>query len=705
MSNFYLGKDSENNKFFYNGNHLLTHAAILGMTGSGKTGLCIGLIEESILNGVSSIIIDPKGDLSNLLLHFPEMSREDFFNWSENPDESYQLWSEGLKEWDLTPEMVYNLKKADYNVFTPASDAGKKISILSSFDAGMTWQGNEKILRDKISNLVSAILSLVGYKENNMLQKEHVFLSNLFEYTWAKNESFNLFELVVRIMNPPFKNIGAFSVDVVFPFDERQRFAVTLNNIISSPNFKNWSDGEPLNINNLLNGDNPKVNIFSINHLSDDDRMFFLTMFLSAYESWMFSQSGKKQLKSILYIDEVAGYLPPVKNPSCKPSLMRLLKQARAFGVGIVLATQNPIDIDYKALSNVGTWFVGKLQTERDKKRLADGLKSAGLNDYSAIISSLKKREFLVHNINESPKVFSTRWTINYLAGPLDREQIKMLNQNNTYYNEESPIGETGKTRPFVNGYKEYFIPGKKNDTYIPKVFIRVSVGYSYKPSNLIGKFEKFLVGYSSENFTEFNLSEGLSNNPVEGYFKNIPVNMDDKNIKRIKARFIEWIINNINPSILTNKVLGLTSYVDTPLSNFHKVCKDTAEEKGIQFNIKQVEKIMIEISKRNIEIKEFGIIWLPESLDMKQCFMVKQIITKQKRTNKKMNTRNQKVEENQIWESIFYHGEVRLIIHKVLPKEDIVEAYSCDVNSSCGGQIRTYFLSTFHDCYKLVEE
>lgn len=456
---FYLGRlfDLKNGKalpqpLHYDPSNLTTHAVVTGMTGSGKTGLCIGLMEEAALQGIPAILIDPKGDLTNLLLHFPNLAPSDFQPWldadtlrrqgrdlAQAAAETAEQWREGLTTWGITPERIAALNaSAQYAVYTPGSDAGLQISVLSSLEAPqIPWEGNREILREKISSAVTALLGLVGYSDIDPLRsREHILLSNIFEHAWSNSRPLNLTELILQVQAPPFDKLGAFRVDNFFPSKERNELALTLNNILASPAFEAWREGAPMDIPSLLYTPEgkPRHTVFYVAHLSEGERMFFVTLLLAAFEAWMRTQSGSTSLRALLYFDELYGYLPPTAMPPSKIPLLRMLKQARAFGVGLVLATQNPVDVDYKALSNAGSWFVGKLQTERDKNRLLDGLQSASAdldrNAYSEIISALGRRVFLMHNIHATaPVLFQTRWTMNFLAGPLTRPQIAPLNR------------------------------------------------------------------------------------------------------------------------------------------------------------------------------------------------------------------------------------------------------------------------------------
>ncbi len=457
-ANFYLGKyfDSKSgkltdNKLEYDSTDLTTHAVVTGMTGSGKTGLCISLLEEAALKGIPAIIIDPKGDLTNLLLHFPDLAPQDFQPWIDpevvrragtTPEEAAQKaaesWREGLAEWDVTPDRITALKNAaQFAIFTPGSDAGISISVLSSLDApDLDWETNREALRERITSTVTALLGLVGMNDLDPIRsREHILLSNIFEAHWSEGRGLDLTELILQTQTPPFDKLGAFPVDTFFPAKDRMELAMTLNNILAAPAFETWREGQSLDVKSLLFTEDgkPRHSIFYLAHLSDGERMFFVTLLLSAVETWMRTQSGSTLLRALLYMDEIFGYLPPTANPPSKQPLLRMLKQARAFGLGLLLATQNPVDVDYKALSNAGTWFIGKLQTERDKLRLLDGLESltGGISRdaMDKLISSLGKRVFIMQNVHEkAPILFQTRWAMNFLAGPMTRSQIPDLN-------------------------------------------------------------------------------------------------------------------------------------------------------------------------------------------------------------------------------------------------------------------------------------
>ncbi|MBF8283462.1 MAG: hypothetical protein HW378_2377 [Anaerolineales bacterium] len=443
-----------NDPLLYDPADLTTHAVCVGMTGSGKTGLCIDLLEEAALSGLPAILIDPKGDIANLLLQFPDLKPEDFQPWVNVDDarrakltveefakQKADEWKAGLAQWGLGPENIQKLKDAvEWAVYTPGSDAGRPVSILKSLEAPeIAWDENQEILRERIAGICAALLGLVGLEADPVKSREHILLANIFENAWKSGQPLDLAGLITQVQTPPFPKLGVFEVDRFYPEKDRMELALALNAIVAAPSFQSWISGEPLDIPALLRTPEgkPRISIMYVAHLTETERMFFITLLLEQIGAWLRGQSGTTSLRALLYFDEVYGYFPPHPyNPPSKVPLLRLLKQARAFGLGVVLVTQNPGDLDYKGLTNAGTWFIGKLQTERDKARLLEGLETISAQSRAVLdiatldtlISSLAPRTFLLHNVHApAPVVFQTRWAMSYLAGPLTREQIRIL--------------------------------------------------------------------------------------------------------------------------------------------------------------------------------------------------------------------------------------------------------------------------------------
>jgi hypothetical protein len=527
---FFLGKayNSESQRLqediiLYDSKDLTTHAVIIGMTGSGKTGLGIGLLEEALIDGIPFIAIDPKGDLPNLLLTFPELRPADFKPWINSHDalskamtpdqfaeQQAKHWREGLAGWNQEPHRIARLKaSAEFAVYTPGSNAGRPVNVLRNFapppDVIMK---DLDLRRERIETTVTGLLTLLGIESDPITSREHILLANIFENTWGQNRSLDLASLIQTIQAPPFKRIGVMDLDVFYPSKDRFGLAMRLNNLLAAPGFEAWMEGEPLDIGRLLYTTHglPRASIFTINHLSDGQRMFFTATLLNELVGWMRTQPGTASLRAVLYMDEIFGFFPPVGNPPSKTPLLTLLKQARAYGLGVVLSTQNPVDLDYKGLSNTGTWFIGRLQTERDKQRVLSGLEGTATGakfsrrQMEETLSGLAKRTFLLHNVHETvPALFQTRWTLSYLAGPMTRDQIKrlpenhskpvgMISQPSAEIKSITPIGahgaEIGTLDPPISppGIDTYYLAASgsgKGLIYVPAVIGRMDVHYS----------------------------------------------------------------------------------------------------------------------------------------------------------------------------------------------------------------------------------
>ena len=457
---FYLGrpydlakKKTKEGLLLYDSKDLVTHAVCVGMTGSGKTGLCIALLEEAAIDGIPSIVIDPKGDLTNLLLTFPALRSADFAPWV-NPEDAQKkgetvdqfasdqadLWKKGLADWGQSGERIEKLRSAaDFRIYTPGSSAGFPVSIMSSFVAPpRVILDDKELLDERVATIVTSLLGLLGVDADPIKSREHILLSNIINKSWTDATDLDLATLIQQIQSPPLPKIGVMDLESFFPAKDRFALAMLLNNLLAAPGFSSWMEGEALDLQSMLHTPDgkPRVAIFSIAHLNDAERMFFVSLLLNQTLGWVRTQSGTTSLRAILYMDEIFGYFPPVANPPSKLPLLTLLKQGRAFGLGVVLVTQNPVDLDYKGLSNTGTWFIGRLQTERDKARVIEGLEgvaaSAGQTfdrqKVEQTLAGLGNRIFLMNNVHEDHnEIFESRWAMSYLRGPLTRSQIKTL--------------------------------------------------------------------------------------------------------------------------------------------------------------------------------------------------------------------------------------------------------------------------------------
>ena len=517
LGSFYLGKrqDADTGSLtedlvLYDSKDLTTHAVIIGMTGSGKTGLGIGLLEEAALDHIPVIAIDPKGDMGNLLLTFPKLAAQDFRPWvnprsatdqGQTVDEfaaaQAALWKKGLGEWGQTGERIRHLRDSvDMAIYTPGSNSGIPVSVLKSFAAPEpALMDDLDLYRERVQATATGILTLLGIDADPVASREHILVSQLLDHAWQEGRELDIAALIAAIQNPPFTTIGVMSVDAFFPEKDRFALAMRLNNLLAAPGFEAWMQGEPLSAKNLLYTPEgkPRISVLSIAHLDDASRMFFVSMLLNEIIAWMRAQPGTSSLRAILYMDEIFGFMPPVANPPTKTLFLTLLKQARAYGLGLVLATQNPVDLDYKGLSNTGTWFIGRLQTERDKARVMEGLEGASQGDFDRqameqTLAGLGKRRFLLHNVHEDePVVFGTRWVMSYLAGPLTRDQIRTLMAGTQPVTETAAAGaakpKSGRSTDapaLPPAIDQYFVPGGTGDvTYFPRLIAGAELVFS----------------------------------------------------------------------------------------------------------------------------------------------------------------------------------------------------------------------------------
>lgn len=658
--NFYLGRifDVKSAKtteeaYLYEPADLTTHAVITGMTGSGKTGFCIGLLEEAALKGIPAIAIDPKGDLTNLILHFPDLLPTDFHPWidpdaarreGKTVDELAAItaanWKKGLGDWGLGKEQLQKLKDSvEFTIYSPGSSSGVPVNILASFQSpDIEWSGNEEILREKIASIVTALLGLVGLSNIDPLRsREHILVSNLLETAWSTGKTLQLSDLILQVQNPPFERLGALPVDGFFPAKDRFELSMLLNNFMASPSFQIWLSGQTLDIQKILYkpDGSPRHSIFYIAHLSEGERMFFVTMLYAAIESWMRAQRGTSSLRTLVYFDEIMGYLPPVANPPSRTVILRMLKQARAFGVGLVLATQNPVDLDYKALSNAGTWVIGRLQTEQDKNRLLDGLTSAAgsidRNEVDKLLSGLGKRIFMVQNVHaKKPVLIQTRWCLNYLAGPMTRTQLPALNalagvnvsatetqgrsknlaasadiKTPPQSQEPSKAGFT-TTRPgTAQGLDEVFLPAdvsfsqaaqkagvstsQSGMVYKPALFGQIQVNYLSRTYNLdtsrriaclVDEDPSGRVTWDDYSFQEQDVRALRSERePQNALYDVIPGWMGDaKKLAQLQNDLEDWVYRTGSITILSNKSLKQFAPFDMPKDAFITECKKAAE-------------------------------------------------------------------------------------------------------------------------------
>jgi hypothetical protein len=511
---FYLGRQLDpstkartDTPVLYDASDLVTHGVIVGMTGSGKTGLGIGLIEEAAIDGVPVIAIDPKGDLGNLLLTFPGLTGAEFKPWvnpGEDADAEAARWSKGLAEWGEDGARIARLRaSAEFALYTPGSSSGRPLSIVKSFAApSAAVIGDAELFSDRLTTAATSVLTLAGVDAEPNRSREHVLVSTLFAEAWRNGRDLDLASLIAQVQAPPISRVGVLDLEAFYPAKDRFALAMQLNQLLAAPGFAAWLQGEPLEIDRLLYTEQgkPRVSVISIAHLDDQERMFFVSLLLNELVGWMRAQRGTSSLRAMVYFDEIFGFLPPVANPPSKAPLLTLLKQARAFGLGLVVATQNPVDLDYKALANAGTWMLGRLQTDRDKARVLDGLEGASASRGGAfdrakidqLLSGLGKRVFLLHDVHEpEPILFETRWTLSYLRGPLDREEIRKLapvppkpaepvqpSEGGTVSPKLAKASAASEGGPMLDpAVSQYYV--SSGDLYVPMIIGAARVSYS----------------------------------------------------------------------------------------------------------------------------------------------------------------------------------------------------------------------------------
>ena len=633
LGEFYLGRhhDLENRQtqadlLLYESKHLVTHGLVVGMTGSGKTGLCFDIIEEAAIDGIPAILIDPKGDLANLLLTFPELKPEDFKPWVNEDDARKQgisleelavqqaaLWRKGLAAWDQDGTRIARLRAAaDFAVYTPGSSAGLPISILKSFTVPPPEiMEDVESLRERVASTVAGLLGLVGINADPVKSRESILLSNVVQAAWGQGRDLDLAALIHEVQQPTVARIGVLDIESFYPTKDRFELAMQLNNLLASPSFAAWMEGEPLDIGNLLYTPTgrPRVAIFSIAHLGDSERMFFVTLLLNQMLGWMRAQSGTNSLRALLYMDEIFGYFPPVANPPSKIPLLTLLKQGRAFGVGVVLATQNPVDLDYKGLANIGTWFIGRLQTDRDKARVLDGLEGAMIGrgatfDRGAMeqtLAGLGSRVFLLHSVHEDGfDIFESRWAMSYLRGPLSRTQLKRLTEARRATREPAggsatplPVpprepqppaepsggraGDAGKTRPMLPPQvPQFFVPVRGGAPaggvilYQPRLLGAAQIRFSDPKTRLDCKRDILVMTEITDSAVPVDwaaaeelaiTANDLEKTPVDAeYSAFAPAASQVKNYEKWSKDFAAWIFSHHTLTLYKSAALNQTS-------------------------------------------------------------------------------------------------------------------------------------------------
>ena len=649
---FYLGRpyDLEQKKpkeglLLYDSKDLVTHAVCVGMTGSGKTGLCIALLEEAAIDAIPAIVIDPKGDLSNLMLTFPNLSPEDFAPWTnegEDAAQKAQLWKDGLASWGQDGDRIKRLREAaEFRIYTPGSNAGIPVSILKSFDApNETVRQDNELLAERINTTATSLLGLIGITADPLRSREHILISNILNHEWSNGRSLDIASLIQQIQSPPMTKVGVMELDSFFPAGDRLELAMALNHLLASPSFASWMEGEPLDVQQLLytSVGKPRLSIFSIAHLGDAERMFFVSLLLNQVLGWVRAQSGTTSLRAILYMDEIFGYFPPVANPPSKLPLLTLLKQGRAFGLGVVLATQNPVDLDYKGLANTGTWFIGRLQTERDKARVLEGLEgvAAGTGqkfdkqEMEEMLAGLSNRIFLLNNVHDdAPEVFETRWAMSYLRGPLTRTQIKtLMDPLKSKITPSSPVttqspaqtittsAPPAQQRPQLSSdISQYYIPVRsahdENLSYRPMLLGAAEIHYSKSKTiemtqqvTLLTTINDGPIDLDWNEATSIELpAEDLESEPqADAQFTDVPPKASKvKSYATWRKDFASWLYRNQRLDLLESPSLDIASNPGESERDFRVRLQQLAREQRDQ----AVEKLRQKYASKFAQLEE----------------------------------------------------------------------------------------------------
>lgn len=623
MGLFYLGKNSQDeNLTLYKSNHLTTHAMLIGMTGSGKTGLGIGLIEEAAIDNIPSIIIDPKGDMGNLCLAFPELKAESFEPWLEDASkaqETAQMWKNGLNASGQDISRVTKFSQVEKTIYTPGSSAGISVNILGSFEVpSQEILDDADALASLINTTVASILALLSIDADPVTSKEHLLLSNIFFHCYSRKISLSLEDIIGYVASPPFKKIGILSLKTFYNQNDRMKLAMALNGVISSVSFSSWINGEALDIQNMLYDANGKAKlaIFNIAHLDDKQRMFFVTILLNSYISWMRKQRGSSTLKSILYMDEIFGFFPPSKNPPSKEPMLLLLKQARAFGTGVILSTQNPVDLDYKGLSNIGTWFVGKLQTKQDIEKVLEPLLAKSKltkKEIALKLATLKGRHFFMKNVHSEETIeFSTRWVLSYLKGPITKGDIKRLMHKKKQKKLPDAVLRTKdkknvSLKPIINeNIKEYFLDTNINakTAFYPFVYASIALRfYNQKRAIDIQKVQKFKLELdesqtilSWENTLEEALDTFNTQANTTANYATLPTFITDaKSLKEIQKSLSDYLYHSQKIILFSCKALKLESKLGISKKDFLIEIQDT---------LKNLKELKLEKLENKFQIK-----------------------------------------------------------------------------------------------------
>ncbi len=654
---FYLGRDLDRTTMkstdaltLLKNKNFTTHAAIIGMTGSGKTGLGVGLIEEAALDNIPALIIDPKGDMGNLCLTDSTFSPERFLPWVEQEAKAKGIdglayandvaksWKDGIESFAMDSDRVARFASVAKTIYTPGSSSGVAINIMSSLEAPPAEIVNDSDLYGSyIKTTVSSLLALIGIEADPISSKEFILISQIISSAWMGKQNLSIEILIGQIINPPFESIGVLKLDDYYSPDDRFALATKFNALIASPHFSSWISGESLDIGKMLYDENgkAKVAIFTLSHLSDDERMFFVSLLLNRFIAWMRRQSGTEMLKAILYMDEIFGFFPPSKNPPSKEPMLLLLKQARAYGVGVVLSTQNPVDIDYKGLSNIGTWFIGRLQTTQDIDRVIEGMSGQIGSEFSkdeirTTIANLPKRSFFIKSSHlDDIKLFGTRWTMSYLKGPMQRDDISTLMQSQKALINTTRVTQATPTKqPIINqlddSIEQYFEPNQSGN-YAPTLGAKVSIYYYNQTKGIETTKDMILSLRLDESDTHIDWSGCIEDGIDFSSFEKIaPANAQlcelpefiakDRGLRNSIDALANWVYQSKSLELFSCKSLKLESKVDEAKGDFMaRIYDELRVRKDLQ-----IEKLKIDLEGKE-EALSLKLAKLNEKIDKEQ--------------------------------------------------------------------------------------
>ncbi len=646
---FYLGKDVDKETHemtdiltLLKNKNFTTHAAIIGMTGSGKTGLGVGILEEAAIDNIPAIVIDPKGDMGNLCLSDPTFSPKNFEPWvadeatakgvdlSAYAQKTAAMWREGIESWHQDSVRAEKFHKVSKTIYTPGSSAGIPVNILSSLDVpSPEVMGESDLFASYLKSTVVSLLSLIDVDADPLESKEYILLAQILTKSWLASENLSIEMLIGRVINPPFDKVGVLSLEDFYPQDARFKLASKFNALLASPSFALWLQGVDLDIQRLLYDEEgkAKISIFSIAHLNDNERMFFVTLLLNKYISWMRRQSGTSALKTLLYMDEIYGFFPPTKNPPSKEPMLLMLKQARAFGVGVILSTQNPVDLDYKGLSNIGTWFIGRLQTTQDIDRVIDGLggkvgASYNKKEIKTLLANLNKRTFFLKSAHlEDIRLFTTRWVLSYLKGPLKRQEITALMETQKEALKEKRTGSSRKAhrstpvtiQQIDDSIPQYFEPDASGENlFSPSIGAKVTIHFFQEKRGIDVEREEEIHLILDEDTDHYDWEDAErevllferfpKKAPRDAKLAEVPgFVLEDKGLKKAARELKEALYRSEYLELYRCKNPKLESRVDESRADFTVRVEDLLNDKKEQ----EIEKLKARYGKREKTLKQ----------------------------------------------------------------------------------------------------